>query len=196
MSSAALKKAKRDVRRRVLGLRERTTPDQRARAAAAVATHCLGLPEVSGANTVLAFWTFGSELPTMPLIEALAGAGKVLALPRIVDGDLEARTWRAGEELSGTPFGAMEPVRGRVVPPTEIEVVFTPAVAFDRQGRRVGYGGGFYDRFLPKTDATRIGIGLALQVVGEPLPAGHFDLPVHAIVTEDGAIRMGVPPAG
>jgi 5-formyltetrahydrofolate cyclo-ligase len=70
-------------------------------------------------------------------------------------------------------------------------VVVTPAVAYDRMGRRVGYGGGFYDRFLPRTrpDTVRVGIGAPVQLVDEDLPAGAFDLRVHVIVTPNGIVR-------
>jgi 5-formyltetrahydrofolate cyclo-ligase len=142
----------------------------------------------------MAFWTFGSELPTMPLIDALTAAGKQVALPRIVDGDLEARVWRRGDPLTPTMFGAMEPAAGRSVAPEDLDVVLTPAVAFDLSGRRVGYGGGFYDRFFRKTSATRIGVGFSLQVLDEALPAGPFDLPVQIIVTEDAVIRPAAGP--
>jgi 5-formyltetrahydrofolate cyclo-ligase len=196
VSSADLKKAKREVRRRVLALRDETTPREREVAAAAVAVRCLELPEVTEGRVAMVFWSFGSELPTMPIIESLVGAGKLVALPRIVDGDLQVRTWRPGEPMSTTPFGAMEPVQGTIVPPAEVDVVFTPAVAFDRRGRRVGYGGGFYDRFFPKTGAARVGVCLALQVLDEPLPAGHFDLRVQVLVTEESVIRIEDPGAG
>jgi 5-formyltetrahydrofolate cyclo-ligase len=62
-------------------------------------------------------------------------------------------------------------------------------VAFDRRGRRIGYGGGLYDRFLRTTPAVRIGLAFALQVLDEDLPAGHMDLPVAVIVTEAETIR-------
>ena len=77
--------------------------------------------------------------------------------------------------------------------PGAIDVVVTPAVAFDRLGARVGYGGGFYDRFLPQTrpGCFRAGIAFGVQVlpVGAVAPGGHFDLPVDAIVTESETIR-------
>ena len=91
-----------------------------------------------------------------------------------------------------TSFGAGEPVDGEVIDPSEIDVVVTPAVAFDRSGRRVGYGGGFYDRFLPKTrpDSTRVGIGFDVQLVDDDLPNGHFDLRVDAVVTDAEVVRI------
>lgn len=193
MNSAELKRAKRDVRRRVLAARDSMPLAERARAAREITERFLSLPEVSGAGTVLAFWSFGSELPTAPLLERLDALGTRVVLPRIVGGELKARTYRPGDPVTETSFGAFEPVGGAVVDPTEIDVVAVPAVAFDRAGRRVGYGGGFYDRLLSRVrpDCARIGVGFGLQLLPAPdaLPAGHFDLPVDLVVTESEVVR-------
>jgi 5-formyltetrahydrofolate cyclo-ligase len=116
-------------------------------------------------------------------------------LPTIVGGDLEPRAFVPGDPVTETSFGACEPVNGEAIDPGEIDVIVTPAVAFDRWGRRVGYGGGFYDRFLPKTrdDAARIGIGFVVQLVDEDLPNGHFDLRVDAVVTDAAVVRIERP---
>jgi 5-formyltetrahydrofolate cyclo-ligase len=193
MNSAALKRAKREVRRRVLAERDALRPSERAHLGVVVAERFLALPEVDAAAVVMAFWSFGSELPTRPLLDDQQRRGKTVVLPRIVDGELEARSYRPGDRVSETAFGAFEPTGGRVLDATEIEVVAVPAVAFDRQGRRVGYGGGYYDRFLPRTGAgaTHVGIGYAMQLLpaGEDLPAGHFDRAVDVVVTERETVR-------
>ena len=151
----------------MLERRDALTPQERARLGALVTDRVLALPEVAAAGTVMAFWAFGSELPTMPLIEELTSCGVRVALPRIVDGDLEPRTWRPGEPTTTTPFGALEPADGEALDPAEVDVIVTPAVAFDRAGRRVGYGGGFYDRFFPRarSGALRVGAAFGVQLV-------------------------------
>jgi 5-formyltetrahydrofolate cyclo-ligase len=191
VSSADLKRAKRDVRRRVLALRDATDPAARDRAAADVTQRVLALPEIEGATTVLAFSSFRSELPMLPLIEALVARDIRVGLPVIVGTDIEAHAWKPGDPTTTTSFGAEEPAEGVLVDPSSIDVILTPAVAVDRTGRRVGYGGGFYDRFLPRTrhDARRIAVVLAEQLVDEALPAGSFDLRVDAIVTPEEVIR-------
>ena len=193
MSSARLKRAKSDVRRSVLALRDALPPAERMRLATSVTERFMALSDVARAKTVLAFWSFGSELPTAPLIAGLHDRGAVVALPRIIDGELEARSYRPGDAVSATTFGAFEPAGGSLVDPTEIDVIAVPAVAFDRECRRVGYGGGFYDRFLPRTrrDAPRVGVGYGLQLLppGRSLPAGHFDLRVDVVVTESQTLR-------
>ena len=193
MNGSELKRAKRAIRARVLARRDAIDPEQRARMGRSIVDRFLALPEVATARTVMAFWTFGSEVPMDPLMSRLVEAGVTVALPRIVEGDLEARTWRPGEPVTQTHFGAREPEGGRIVEPGEIEVVATPGVAFDRGGGRVGYGGGFYDRFLPLTPALRAAVAFGVQLVDEPLPGASFDLPVHVIVTEDETIRCSRP---
>jgi len=191
VSSGDLKRAKRDVRRRVLALRDAMDADDRARAAADVTRRVLGLPEVEAASTVLAFSSFGSELPMLPLIEALVARGIRVGLPVITGDEIIARAWRPGEPTTTTSFGAEEPAGGAPIDPVSIDVIVTPAVAVDRAGRGVGYGGGFYDRFLPRTraSAARVAVVLAAQLVDGDLPAGSFDLPVDVIVTPDEVIR-------
>ena len=133
MTSAELKRAKRDVRRRVLAARDAMSGEARERAAALVTERLLKLAEMERASTVMAFWSFGSELDTGPLIEAMHARGVRVALPRIVEGDIEPRDYLPGDAVTVTTFGAMEPAAGAHVDPLTIDVVVTPAVAFDRR---------------------------------------------------------------
>ncbi len=191
MSSAELKRAKKAVRREVLALRDELAPEERLRLGALVTQRSLDLPEVAAARVVMVFSSFGSELPTGPLIDGLLARGVTVALPRIVSGELEPRTWRPGEPTTRARFGALEPEGGGVVSPDAIDVVVTPAVAFDRSGRRVGYGGGFYDRFFPRMreGALRAGVGFGLQLRERDLPGGAFDLRVDVVITEAETLR-------
>ncbi len=194
MTSAELKKAKRTVRREVLAARDAVSPAERTAKAAAIVAHLVAMDEVRSARTVMAFWSFGSEVPTQGLLAALHATGATVALPMVVGTELEVRSYAPGDAVEATAFGAMEPVAGTRLDPGDLDVVLTPAVAFDTEGRRVGYGGGFYDRLFPRAPrAVRIGVAFDLQVRAEPLPAGAFDLRVRAIVTESG-VRLCPPP--
>jgi 5-formyltetrahydrofolate cyclo-ligase len=190
LDSGGLKRAKRAVRRTVLGIRDAIPSAERERLATAITTRFLDLPEVLSARSVMAFSSFGSEVPTIDVIERLLARGVLVLLPAIVDGDLESRRYEPGVQMTPTSFGALEPV-GEAIDPTVIDVVCTPAVAFDRSGNRVGYGGGFYDRFLPRTrpDTVRAGLAFGSQVVDDELPSGRSDLQVDVIVTESETIR-------
>lgn len=191
MNAAELKKAKKEVRRRVRSLRDAIPAIERDRSTRAI--HARVLREIEarpGVRTVLCYWSFGSEVEMSGLIDALVERGFVVALPRIAGGELEARTFRPGDPVSETSFGAMEPAGGELVPPEAIDVVLTPGLAFDRAGNRTGYGGGFYDRLLPRTkpNTPRIAVAFGIQVV-EEVPSGGFDVPVDVIVTENEIVR-------
>ena len=192
MSGTELKKAKRRVRSEIRALRDAIPEERRLQLGEAITRRFLALPELTGAQTVMAFWSFGSEVPTERLLQSLNDAGLRVALPRIVDGELEPRTYEPGDPVTVASFGAGEPSDGLTLDPAEIDVVVTPGVAFDRRGGRIGYGGGYYDRFLRRVrrDALRSAICFGVQLVEGPLPAGPFDLSVDVVVTESEILRV------
>jgi 5-formyltetrahydrofolate cyclo-ligase len=190
LPSHRLKQAKRALRRRILERRDAIDTSERAERSARIASRLRSLPEVERARTVMAFWSFGSEVETGPLIRALHEAGTRVALPRIQGRDVAAVDYAPGDPVAPTGFGAMEPTGGEVLEPGDVDLVIVPGVAFDRAGGRVGYGGGFYDRFLRRTrpEVPAIAIAFADQIA-ERVPAGRADRRVDAVVTEDEVIR-------
>jgi len=191
MRASELKRAKRDIRRSGLAARAALGEAERVARSAAIHQRLLTLPEVRDGGVVMGFWSFGSEVATPPLLEAMHARGVRVCLPRIEDGDLVAVAYEPGDPLRETSFGARQPAAGTILAPEVLELVVTPGVAFDRFGNRIGYGGGFYDRFLRRTrrGVPRIAIAFDLQVLPRELPVGSFDLGVDVIVTETETIR-------
>jgi len=189
MSSGSLKREKRRIRHEVLEARDAIAPDLRERWGERIADRVIELQEVPAAHAMMLFSSFGSEVPTGPLIERLRERGITVALPRIEGGELVPVGYVPGDPVRPTSFGAVEPVAPDALDAASLDVVVVPGVAFDRFGRRIGYGGGYYDRFLRDLTAFRVGIAFSLQVIDGRLPAGSFDVPVHAIVTEEETIR-------
>jgi 5-formyltetrahydrofolate cyclo-ligase len=189
MNSNALKRAKRRIRREILERRDAIAEVDRVALGARATERLLSLPEVRAAGVVMAFSAFGSEVPTRPLIEVLHEREATVALPRIEGRDLVAVSYAPGDPVRTASFGAREPLGGDVVDPADLDVVVVPGVAFDLRGRRVGYGAGFYDRFLGRTDAFRVGLAFDVQVIDEDVPTGRFDVPLDAVVTEARTIR-------
>lgn len=152
-----------------------------------VAANVLALPAVADATTVMAFSSFGSEVDTGPIIERLERDGRRVALPRVEGRDIVAVSYRSDDRVRPTSFGAIEPAGGEKLAPGEIDVVIVPGLAFDRSGHRVGYGRGFYDRFLDtlRPDALTVGICFSVQLVDE-VPHGQGDRPVDLVMTEHG----------
>ena len=171
------------LRTRLRATRAAITPEERAAAVLEVTQRVVRA--TAGRGTIMGFLAFGSELPTLPLLERLGAEGHVLAVPHIAEGDLTPVAFRPGEALVEAVWGIPEPANLRVIDPLTIEVVVAPGLGFDRSGFRVGYGGGFYDRLLPRLrpDVLRVGIGFHAQVI-PGVPHGPEDQRLDLVITE------------
>ena len=137
------------------------------------------LPEYRRASSVMAFVGFSGEPDTDPLFARLTVEGKRLLLPRVeatgivpADGD-----W----PLVASKFGVQEPT-GPAVDVGEIDFVIVPGLAFTVGGDRLGYGQGYYDRFLPTVSAPNAGVCFADQLVDE-MPVTVHDVRVDAVIS-------------
>lgn len=170
--------------------RDSLSPEERTEKSALITERLLGLHELMVARSVMLFWSFGSEVETQGVMERLIAMGKELALPRVEGREIVPVAYKPGDPLREAWFGAKEPLGTRVLAPTEIDVVVTPGLVFDRAGHRIGYGRGFYDRFLRRVrpDAFKVAVAFQEQLRDE-VPARSDDVPVDAIVTDSGTIR-------
>jgi 5-formyltetrahydrofolate cyclo-ligase len=145
------------------------------------------------AKTIMCFVNFGSELDTMIIIEKALKDGKKVAVPIAIHEtkELKPSVITSLDELEPGYFNILTPKEEfiRPIDPSEIDLVLVPGVAFDHHGYRIGYGGGFYDRFLPKLrkDTKKIAIGFSLQIL-ESVPRESFDRPVDMIISEKGLL--------
>ena len=176
VSNASIAAEKRRLRRRMKALRDAMPAEERAAASAVVEATVLGLPGIADAANVLAFASFGSEIATAGILERLAAGGKRVLLPFLVEGRMEAALAEPGAATVATSYGPVEPAEQVAVDPSVVDAILVPGLAFDRAGRRLGYGRGYFDRYLRRVPAPspRIAIGFALQVVDE-VPATRAD---------------------
>ena len=186
--------AKQALRARMREARAAVSDDEREAAGRRVEELVLGLAVVERARSVLLFASFGSEVPTTGLIQALHGSGKRVLLPFLADGAMEATAGEPGAPMVPTSYGALEPAEPAPVDPAGIDVVIAPGLAFDRRGHRLGYGGAFFDRYLARVraEAARIGIGFSFQVVNE-VPVAPHDERLDLVVTEAGVVECSPP---
>ena len=141
---------------------------------------------------IAGYWPMGDEMDPRPLMLALASRGHALALPVTPPRGqpLAFHAWAPGAALRPGPMGTSEPVAGEELRP---DVLLVPLLAFDRAGRRLGYGGGYYDRTLAALPGAKaIGIAYAGQEMPE-VPAGPQDMRLPLIATEAGVIICGDP---
>ena len=121
------------------------------------------------------------ELDTWPIIQAAWAAGKQVAVPKVVSREemlfyqLEPTT-----KLEESAFGIKEPVNSAILEKTQLQLVLVPGVAFQREGQRVGYGGGFYDRYLADYTGQTCSLVLAEQL-GFTWQPDLYDIPVQTI---------------
>jgi 5-formyltetrahydrofolate cyclo-ligase len=146
-------------------------------------------------TVVSAFWPMPGELDLRPLLEALHARGCVCALPVVVGRDvpLEFRRWEPGTALVTSRFGIAEPAADR--PVVRPQHALVPLLAFDDEGYRLGYGGGFYDRTLAMLRADGSGqllaIGVGLEAQRRPaLPREPFDERLDRLVTDEAVTQF------
>jgi 5-formyltetrahydrofolate cyclo-ligase len=189
VANVGLREAKRSVRERILRARDAMPTHLRIAASATIAATLSRRPDFIAARVVLLTLPFGSEWDTGLLLSAALAGSKTVAVPRVNQERhmLEIHAvCDAAREIAPGYRGIPEPRAD--CPPValaSIDWVLVPGVAFDAEGRRIGYGGGYYDRLLPLLDrgAARVAGAFELQIV-ERVPAAPHDTTVDAIVTE------------
>ena len=147
--------------------------------------YLLDIPEIKAAKVITSYYPFAGEPNLISLNEALIASGKTLLLPRIVNKQMEFVKFE-GQLVQRGKFH--EPAGNIFI--GEINVALIPALAIDKNGVRLGQGGGYYDRFLTKTSAYRIGIIHEREYCKKPLPREWFDQTVEIIATENGLIKI------
>lgn len=171
--------------------REAIPADRRAALAQALA--CQPVPGTErGPVVVSSYGSMGAELAPGPVESRLRGVGHTLCLPVMVGKakPLVFRAWTAGDPMVERLWGIREPVASapEVVP----DVLMVPLLAFDRQGHRLGYGGGFYDRTLQALRVSKpiLAIGLAYdEQEVDAVPHLDYDQPLDWVLTPSGPIR-------
>ena len=182
------------LRRLCLQRRRDLTAEERAAASAAVCARLAALPELAQARTVFSYLAAEDEVDLDALHRLLRERGATVAFPRVIGrGAMEALVPGEGSELIRSGFGLREPdpARAAALEPSAFDLVLIPCVGFDRTGRRLGHGGGYYDRYLAACPrAKRIAAAFACQEL-PALEAESWDQSVHAVVTEQETIRFG-----
>ena len=188
-SGTALRDAKRTIRDRVLATRDALPPQLRETASAKIAERLIALPTFLAAHTVFVTIPFRNEWDSRLLAQRALAMGKTLASPRV---DLQTRMLSLHRicdlSIDLAPGYRDIPEPTMLCPPVAIgaiEWVLVPGVAFDIDGRRLGYGGGYYDRLLPLLPraAPRIAGAFEMQLVPQ-VPAAPHDLSMDFVVTE------------
>ena len=157
----------------------------------------LSLPEYKTAGTVLAFASTEREPDIWPFLAQVLRDGKLLALPVCTaPGVMECRSVTDLDQLDPGMYGILEPRKGSpLILPKEIGLVVVPCVSCDREGRRLGRGGGYYDRFLAAWHGAAVCV-CPEELLREDIPAEPWDIAVPMVAKEKKIYRIGPGGAG
>jgi len=181
------------IRKNILAAREQLTRETRSEYDAAITTRLLSLPEYRKASIVMGYMNFGSEVGSELWVAQALADGKRVALPRVNHHSNHLDLYLVDDlenQLEAGLWGIREPVVERcqrLNDINEVEFALLPGVAFCRDGARLGYGGGFYDKLLAHLrlphNISLVTAAYALQIVAQ-LPQEATDIKVGWIVTE------------
>lgn len=181
---------KNSIRKRILALRDGMSCEERMIYSKKITDTLLGLDAVWQANGILCFAGYKSEVQTAELMEELLASGKKVYLPRVNGEEMDFYRIESPDDLEEGYKGIPEPkVKCKdIYAGTDLEntVMLMPGAVFAKDGSRIGYGKGFYDRYLAKYDIMeRIALCFSLQIT-ESIPSDAHDKKASVIITEKG----------
>jgi 5-formyltetrahydrofolate cyclo-ligase len=184
-----MRELKNSIRHILRHRKEAMIPNDRLEKSERISHHLMKL--IRSDETIMVYTSKEKEVNTIPLITALFKQGNPVIVPIIVKEDVSLRLSyiRDFSVLVPSTFGVPEPI-GNEIPATgeDVDTIILPMLGFDRTGGRMGYGAGYYDRFLAKTkNIQKIGIAFACQEY-DNLPVDENDIPMDFIITEEGIV--------
>ena len=129
------------------------------------------------------YYPIGSEILTQDIIQELISKGQEVFLPKVIGKNIEFRKIKDFSSLESGNFGIMEPKEDCQVD-NYLDIIVVPTVGISPSGVRLGYGHGFYDKFLEKKDALTISLTLEKQII-KNIPKSEHDISIDWIITED-----------
>ena len=181
------------LRKQMGALRKAKSAEEQQRAAASLVRKLHKQPTFQRAQHITAYLAINGELDPLPLLRHANRLGKTIYLPVIKGNRLTFVRYQPGKtQLARNRYGILEPrfIPGSVIAPTDLDLVLTPLLAFDGAGRRLGTGGGFYDRTFafkrrrhPSAKPLLLGIAHACQQV-EKIPTDPWDIPLKGVATD------------
>ena len=142
----------------------------------------------SNANSIGCYYSIGSEVQTEPIILDLLNLKKHVSLPKMVDDVIVFRTIKNFDKLEKGNFGILEP-KDDWPEEKSFDVILVPAIGLAKEGSRIGYGHGYYDKFLADKSVTKIALTYNKQIV-KSIPYSDYDIKMDWIVSENESIRI------
>lgn len=175
---------KKQLRKQMRQIRDGMLAFEREEKSKEIVARFLTLPEIKQVTTIYCYVSFRSEVNTMPLLHSLWELGKCVAVPRIDENQMQFYEIASMDDLEVGYYGILEPKNACQLA-QKAELVVMPGLAFDEKGHRLGYGGGFYDKYLETIgECKKIALAFSEQMI-EDVPVEGRDIVVEKIVTEE-----------
>ncbi|MBV7274573.1 5-formyltetrahydrofolate cyclo-ligase [Clostridium sp. PL3] len=180
--------SKKDIRKSIKSKRAALTNDEREKLNKALYEKTINSEYYKNANTIFAFVSYDTEVDTHSIIKKALEDGKTVCVPKTIsmeEGMLAIKLNSFNDMAEGN-YGILEPkLTTPKIEENLIDLAFIPGLAFDKRGGRVGYGGGFYDRFMNnmRKEAKKIGLAYSFQILDE-VPMEKHDLFIDGIITD------------
>lgn len=174
--------SKQQVRKYIRTLKRSTIRETLDEYSDAICDAIMADAHVADAKSVMAFYPLPDEPNIAPVLKQLLGLGKRVLLPAVVGDSIELRDFEGDESLRDGAFHIKEPATQSPFKPEDVDVVLVPGMAFTAGGKRLGRGGGYYDRFLPKArNAWKIGVAFPFQLL-DVVPTDEYDQQVDSVI--------------
>ena len=178
---------KNNLRNKFKSLRRNMPPKQKHRMDVEIQSRFLSLRQYHQNDILFTYVSKDIEVDTMAIIAAARANQKKVAVPRCIPGEIDMDFFfiQGEEDLEPGMFGVLEPVPGRCDKVTDFSrgLCIVPGLSFDAEGFRLGYGKGYYDRFLAKFQGTTVGLCYS-NCTQWRLPHGRYDRPVDLLITD------------
>lgn len=173
---------KRALRKHISEQKAALSPEQIAHASAELAERFYAHPLYRAAKSIYAYVSFNEEVRTLPIIAHALADGKRVAVPKVYGKEMRFLWLDDLSQLAPGYYGIPEPTGDGPIADDPTALMLMPGLAFDPQGHRIGYGGGFYDRFLEREPHPTLALCFDFQLLPELEVQAH-DIPVDAVLS-------------
>ena len=180
-----IKKQKKELRKVIKERIALLSADECRASDALLYKRVLALPEFKKANTIFCYVGAQGEINTLPLLQEILAAKKTLVVPKCISkGVMEAYPIHDLSKLQLGKYGILEPIpSGPAINPVNIDLCFVPCLTCSKDGKRLGYGGGYYDRYLTQANFFKIALCRTSLLV-EDLPVEEHDVKMDLVITD------------
>ena len=176
------------LRKHLLEKRDATSAELRDISSERIHQNLKQISSYTNSQNIACYFPIGSEIDTHDIMLNILEQGKNMLLPRIVDNNLEFYVVPNLEKLEKGFFDIMEP-KDSCKKAENIDCILVPTIGISKSGDRLGYGRGYYDKFLSSTGAVKISLTYSKQIV-KSIPSESHDIKIDLIITEDEIIKV------